>query len=362
MANRPLEIAMHIVAWGIIYAFPFYFMERESDIAHRVSFMLHFAVPVAMTVAFYLNYFVLAPLYLLRHRTHAYFLTNVLLLVILGVCMYLWQEAISTEYPLTDLSSIPIEQRRIPPPKWMLFVRDMSSLVLAISLSAVVRMSRRWSENEIALREAGRRQVEAELINLRNQVNPHFMINTLNNIYALTQFDTIKAQQAIQELSKLLRYVLADSQSTYVPLGKQLEFIRNYIALMRIRFSDNIHVDVQVDIRPNSSTLVPPLVFITLIENAFKHGISPVKPSFVFIKLTEDEELVSCEVVNSNFPKTRADKTASGVGLEQLKRRLDLLYPRAYTWVKGVNADGTEYRSLLKIEHKRYHIKKEEKS
>ena len=93
------------------------------------------------------------------------------------------------------------------------------------------------------------------------QINPHFLLNTLNNIYALIAFDTDKAQQAVQELSKLLRYVLYDNQQTYVPLGKETDFIRNYIELMRIRLSSNVQMTTQIDILPDSRTLIAPLIF-----------------------------------------------------------------------------------------------------
>ena len=120
--------------------------------------------------------------------------------------------------------------------------------------------------------------------NLRNQLNPHFLLNTLNNIYALIAFDSDKAQQAVQELSKLLRYVLYDNQQTYVPLCKEVDFIRNYIELMRIRLSANVQMITKFDIQPDSQTLIAPLIFISLIENAFKHGISLLnRVSSVFI-------------------------------------------------------------------------------
>jgi LytS/YehU family sensor histidine kinase len=213
-------------------------------------------------------------------------------------------------------------------------------------------MSSRWSENEAALKEAERSRTEAELKNLRSQINPHFLLNTLNNIYALVQFDTDKAQQAIQELSKLLRYVLYDNQQTYVPLSKEVDFIRNYIELMRIRLASNVEIIAQFDIRPNSQTPIASLIFISLIENAFKHGISPTQHSFIRIQLSENDEEVYCEIRNTNHPKNNKDKSGSGIGLEQVSRRLEILYPNAYSWSKGITEDGTEYVSQLSIQYK----------
>ncbi len=123
-----------------------------------------------------------------------------------------------------------------------------------------------------------------------------FLLNTLNNIYALIAFDSDKAQQAVQELSKLLRYVLYDNQQTYVPLCKEVDFIRNYIELMRIRLSSNVKMTTQFDILPDSRTLIAPFIFISLIENAFKHGISPTETSFISIRISESNKEVICEI------------------------------------------------------------------
>lgn len=131
-------------------------------------------------------------------------------------------------------------------------------------------MSARWTQNEAARKEAERNRTEAELKNLRNQLNPHFLLNTLNNIYALIAFDSDKAQQAVQELSKLLRYVLYDNQQTYVPLCKEVDFIRNYIELMRIRLSANVQMITKFDIQPDSQMLIAPLIFYLIDRECFQ--------------------------------------------------------------------------------------------
>ncbi|GAA6242653.1 hypothetical protein F030043B2_16950 [Bacteroides fragilis] len=235
------------------------------------------------------------------------------------------------------------------PPGWIFFVRDILSLIFTIGLSAAIRMSARWGEAEAARREAEKSRTEAELKNLRNQLNPHFLLNTLNNIYALIAFDSDKAQQAVQELSKLLRYVLYDNQQNYVPLCKEVDFIRNYIELMRIRLSGNVEVITQLDIQPDSQTKIAPLIFISLIENAFKHGISPTELSFIHILISENKEEIRCEIRNSCHPKTNMDKSGSGIGLEQVSKRLELSYPGRYRWDKAISEDGKEYISKLLI-------------
>ena len=340
-ARRPLEILIHIISWGIMFGFPFFFVERGNGIINWLAYVRHAAVPLSFMIAFYTNYFILVPRYLFQNQAKKYITYNIVLLLIIGLLLQLWQN-------LTfDPSMAP--KRQEMPPGWLFFARDMLSLVFTIGLSAAIRMSARWTQNEAARKEAEKSRAEAELKNLRNQLNPHFLLNTLNNIYALIAFDSDKAQQAVQELSKLLRYVLYDNQQTYVPLCKEVDFIRNYIELMRIRLSSNVKMTTRFDIKPDSQTLIAPLIFISLIENAFKHGISPTETSFISIRISENDKEVVCEICNSNHPKTTEDKSGSGVGLEQVSRRLEILYPKAYTWSKGVSKDGKVYESRLSI-------------
>ena len=341
-ARRPLEALIHVIGWGIMFGFPFFFVERENGNINWMAYVRHSAVPLSFMIVFYVNYFLLVPRYLFQSQNKRYITYNILLLCAIGLMLHLWRS-------LTfDRSFVPKHRSGVPP-GWLFFVRDMLSLVFTIGLSAAIRMSARWTQAEAARKEAERSRSEAELKNLRNQLNPHFLLNTLNNIYALIAFDTDKAQQAVQELSKLLRYVLYDNQQTYVPLGKETDFIRNYIELMRIRLSANVQMTTQIDIQPDSQTLIAPLIFISLVENAFKHGISPTERSFIHIHLAENDTEVICEISNSNHPKNITDKSGSGIGLEQVSRRLEILYPSQYTWQKGISEDGKEYKSRLSI-------------
>ncbi len=343
-ARRPLEILIHMISWGIMFGFPFFFVERGNGNINWLAYTRHLAVPLSFMIAFYVNYFILVPRYLFQSQAKKYIVYNIIFLCVIGILLHLWQS-------LTfDPSFTPKVKRPGMPPGWLFFLRDMLSLVFTIGLSAAIRMSARWTQNEAARKEAERSRTEAELKNLRNQLNPHFLLNTLNNIYALIAFDSDKAQQAVQELSKLLRYVLYDNQQTYVPLCKEVDFIRNYIELMRIRLSAHVQMTTKFDIQPDSQTLIAPLIFISLIENAFKHGISPTESSFISIHLLENDKEVICDIRNSNHPKTVEDKSGSGVGLEQVSRRLEILYPGAYTWSKGISEDEKVYESRLSIQ------------
>lgn len=230
-------------------------------------------------------------------------------------------------------------------------LRDLVLFVFAAALAAVIRTSQRWHQAELIREQAEAKQIEAELQNLRSQINPHFLLNTLNNIYALIAFDSEKAQSAVQDLSRLLRHLLYENRDMFTDLNKEIDFLRNYVALMRIRLSSNVKVEFTTEVPPDSPLQIAPLIFVSLIENAFKHGVSPTEPSFIRLHITADtgNGTVKCRIENSNFPKSGNDVSGSGVGLNQVQRRLELIYPQRYTWEKGVSKDGSYYYSYLTI-------------
>lgn len=344
--SRVIEALIHIIGWGIVIGFPFLMMTRSGFTMTWIDYLRHGSiVPLSFLIVFYVNYCYFIPRYLFEGRIKQYLLLNLLLIVGITVGAHLWQEYAFHNFIKENGES----RRHIGPPKWVFLTRDAFSMILTVGLSAAIRLSGRWVQVEAARREAEKSRTEAELKNLRNQLNPHFLLNTLNNIYALIAFDADKAQVAVQELSRLLRHVLYDNQQNFVPLCQEMDFIRNYIELMRIRLTSNVTVETQFDIRPESRTEIAPLIFISLIENAFKHGISPTEPSFICICFSETTDDIHCEITNSYHPKNEADKSGSGIGLEQVRKRLKLTYPGRHNWQQGLEENGEVYKSILSI-------------
>ena len=154
-------------------------------------------------------------------------------------------------------------------------------------LSVAIKMTDGWYRVAAIQRELEKERAEAELQNLKSQLNPHFLFNTLNNIYSLIAFSPEKAQEAVHDLSRLLRYVLYESSQPFVSLEKDFDFLRNYVELMRIRLPK--HVELKTNIVASSpGTLIAPLLFISLVENAFKHGVSNNKPSFIHLDIHQE--------------------------------------------------------------------------
>ena len=344
--NHSLEVPIHIITWVMIFFFPILFIDRQGNGVDWIEYIRHCVNPLAFCIIFYINYFELIPKLLLNKKTNRYILINIILILLMGISltffMHFFGHGPSHPGP-----------RHLFDIRWIFFIQNLFMMAVTVGLAAAIRMSQQWAKAEAARQEAEKSRSEAELKNLRSQLNPHFLLNTLNNIYALIAFNSDRAQEAVQELSKLLRHVLYDNQQSYVALSKETDFILNYIELMKIRLSKEVKVDVSIDIKPDSQTKIAPLIFISLIENAFKHGISPTEPSLIQIKLGENEDgEVYCDIRNSNFPKTIADKSGSGIGLEQVSKRLELMYPGRYQWIKNLSEDGNIYSSVLTIQTK----------
>ena len=337
---------IHALCWGLIIVFPL-FMYRQNDTMTDVyrHFLRSLDATVGYMVIFYLNYNVLVPKFLFENKRKRFVLYNILAIFVIVAITTWWWHLMGDLFP----NSNPRPASYNSPPRWTRFVQMSLMLILVVGLSTAIRMSQRWQKLQEAKKEAERIRSDAELKNLRNQLNPHFLLNTLNNIYALIAFDPEKAQVAVGELSKLLRHALYDNQKHFVPLYKEVEFIENYIDLMKIRVTNNVKINTNIDIDEDDSTPIAPLIFISLIENAFKHGISQAGEGEIDITITNKDDKITCEILNTNFPKRDNDKSGSGIGLEQVARRLELMYHDHYTWEKGLDSTTNKYFSKITL-------------
>lgn len=334
---------IHIVSWGVLLGFPFLFSGRDQSQSIPLDKYLHFLTTfVSFILIFYINYLYLIKRFLFRKQTMKYLLTNALLIVALIVVTQFIQEHIPH-----------LSERREPPfdPHWTEMIGFYLALgviySLITALSVAFKMTSGWYTIEAERKELERSRSEAELKNLKSQLNPHFLFNTLNNIYSLIAISQERAQETVHDLSRLLRYVMYESSHPEVPLERDLDFVRNYVELMRIRLPG--HVELKTEISCSQpGTPIAPLLFISLIENAFKHGVSNNKPSYIHIDIHQEEKNVVCRIENSNFPKkVDQDKSGSGIGLVNLERRLALLYPGNHSFV--CEQEGENYRCYLSI-------------
>ena len=202
--------------------------------------------------------------------------------------------------------------------------------LLLMGMNLGVKLYFRSQEDADILSQIEKHALERQLQYLKYQVNPHFLMNTLNNIHALVDIDPERAKASIVELSKLMRYVLYEGNNRLTPLSREVQFLNNYVRLMSMRYSDNVRISLDVpEVLPDS--LLPPLLLVIFVENAFKHGISYRTKSFVEISLQPhgDRLLFNCR--NSRQQKPQDENMKGGVGLSNVRRRLDLLFPGNYT-------------------------------
>ena len=202
--------------------------------------------------------------------------------------------------------------------------------LLLMGMNLGVKLYFRSQEDADILSQIEKHALERQLQYLKYQVNPHFLMNTLNNIHALVDIDPERAKTSIVELSKLMRYVLYEGNNRLTPLSREVQFLRNYVQLMSMRYTGNVSISLDVpEVLPDS--MLPPLLLVIFVENAFKHGISYRTKSFVEISLQPhgDRLLFSCR--NSRQQKPQDENMKGGVGLSNVRRRLDLLFPGNYT-------------------------------
>ena len=338
--NKHIAGLCHVALWAFLFLSPLTFW-RGTGIRF-VQYLMYCMQPLMLMIVFYANYLYLAPKFFVAGKHRYDLLINLVMITTFGIALHYWTDYANDLYgvhvrfddTINDVTNI---------------LRDCLNFAIFAGGSTALALARKWFTADQKLQESETARAKAELYNLRSQINPHFLLNTLNNIYALTAIDQERAQDAIQQLSKMLRHMLYDNQESSVALNDELQFLENYISLMKIRLSANVDVTFTHNVEV-PGVRIAPLIFISLIENAFKHGISPTEQSFVHIEINATDHDINCRIENSNHPKSNQDRSGHGIGLNQVQRRLDLAYPNHYKWVKGTNEDGTIYTSAIHID------------
>lgn len=181
-------------------------------------------------------------------------------------------------------------------------------------------------------------KTHAELMHLKSQVNPHFFFNTLNNLYGLVEKDPAKAQQLILKLSDMMRYSIYEGQNDWVSLSDEITYLENYMDLHRMRYHKDIAIRFDLDVQDRNVKIMP-LLFIIMVENAFKHGVEKLrKDAFVHIRLKATQQVIDFEIEN-NFD-TEEINSVAGIGLKNLKKRLELVYRKKYKLEEFLDREG----------------------
>ncbi len=314
---------VHTFLWCALYGLLLYpFIAESRPIPKDLVLKL-----MTATALFYLNYFYLVPKLLLKDRTLTYIALSLLLLLGVGLLSNGMLPRVPPPRGLDPPSNF------IRPPMgdfWSLRFALMPAIILGIPyiFGTMLRVYTEWQKNENLRKLVEKEKIQSELQFLKTQLNPHFLFNSLNTVYSLSVKRSADTSEAIINLSELMRYMLYEADKDLVSLGKELEYIKSYVALQRLRLADSENVTLKIS-GDDTGKSIPPLLFISFIENAFKYGTDYNGKTMVKINLSIKDTSIHLQVIN-HIGTYKAKSESSGVGLENIKNRLNYLYPDSH--------------------------------
>lgn len=345
--NKPAigEGLLYFTVWAMAFLVPILNSKMMSEEhIYLVNLFTAWSKLLPYILIFIINNTILVPLLLFKRRYVAYFAITALMLVVLFFSLEYYQNSIQRHsYAAGGELYIIHGRASFTDLAWHWNV--LLGMFLLGANCAIKYMFKSINDEQRMI-TLERQSLQAEMDYLKYQINPHFFMNTLNNIHALVDIDPEAAKHTVIELSKMMRYVLYDSESSLINVANDIRFIDNYINLMRIRYTDKVDIKMEVEEPLPASAQIPPLLLIVFVENAFKHGVSYNEASFVHINIRIAESRLHCRVSNSRHPQT---KTASGgVGLENVQKRLRLLFNEDFS-LKIDEKSESEYNVELSI-------------
>lgn len=343
-SSRFFESTFIILFWVLLFILPLFYQWVNSDaIQWNVIFNVWIDY-LPLLIIFCVNRFLLTPLFLFKKKTFVYLLSVITVIALTVVASITIRKEIPSQAPFPQHNRVGLqfpnsnktvikqapENRQAPAGTLPPYINLILLSILLVGFDTGMKLSVKWAETQQQKAEVEKENIKNELAFLRNQVSPHFLMNTLNNIHALVDFDTIEAKRSIAKLSTLMRYLLYESNDKPIPLNKEIKFIESYVELMKLRFCDDVRIQLNLpDNPPNIS--IPTLLFTNILENAFKYGISYEEASFVDINLVVYSNELEFTIKNSVHEKFKTFEN-SGIGIENTKKRLKLLYNTNYVF------------------------------
>ena len=322
-AEKKQEVVIYGILWLVVLALVpvvMYFQGHSIGQTFRFGDVLRIWLGILpFFVLFLLHNLLAAPLWVEKGKPGAYLAVTVVLMVLFGG--YVWA---------TRRGPGPMPPDG-PEPIFMPMAPELMKLLLGLLLLGVnlgVKYYLKSVRGERRMQELQAENLSRQLETLRYQINPHFFMNTLNNIHALVDIDPEQAKASIEEFSKLMRHVLYEGDRPTIPLSKEMDYLRHYVSLMKMRYADTVRIELSLP-EEDEGAEIPPLVLASFVENAFKHGISYDKPSFVHISVSLEEGKIMFRCSNTRQDSARVH--SHGVGLANVRGRLDLLYGDRYT-------------------------------
>jgi len=304
------RIAYHVYFWAFFFC-SWYLLVRTAEntalftIAYTLSIVGMAMFPVYIHFYFFERYFS-------RKRYTIYIALLITIIVVFGLLNY-------------QFFSHVFDDKNGP----FTFMLNVSFLII---ITTALKFVKHGIHQRLMMQEIKAKQLQTELDLLKTQIHPHFLFNTLNNLYGLARRKDTSAAEGISQLSHLMRYMIVDSRVDRIDLEKEVQQIQRLIDLQKLRFTEEDTVDIQFRIEGDVTHVqIPPMLLIPFVENAFKHGISLREPSFIHIHLRAGKNEVAFSVKNSNHDGHKTDESSHpGLGLRNVRRRLELLYPDAH--------------------------------
>lgn len=357
--HNKITLSLHALAWIIVIIIPLYLNNAfGGGNLHRLyEFYLH---TFSAAVIFYLGYLWLVPKYFLQDKKFTY------VIIVIGLILathyitnfieesYLFDPIQDEKFRDAMKSMTGKDENFRPPMKAFGFFNHFISSVLLSGFAIGLGVMEKLKQNEKKQKELEKEKLNSELAFLKNQISPHFFFNTLNNIYSLIGIDGPTAQDSVLKLSKLMRYLLYESEHGETMISSEIDFMNNYIDLMKLRLSSRVELKIDFP-KEFSDFSIPPLLFVPFIENAFKHGINSRDRSFINISMKIDNDEISFNAENSIGKSSQTgDLQHSGIGLENVRKRLGLLFPENYKL--NIEQDESIFRVDLSIQKKKSQV------
>jgi sensor histidine kinase YesM len=306
---------IHILFWCLILLFYVVFFGRKGENYFLTFLFTGLVMPVTIATTYFLNYF-LVPRFLLKEH---YFLFGLYFIYTLIGSLYF--EMIISYAVFIIVAELQIHN--MSPASIDIFFL-LASLLVVVFFGVAIKLLLHWRKSKEDYQILMRDKVEAELKFLKSQLNPHFLFNTLNNLYYLSSEKSDKTPQAILALSELLDYVLHEAKVDFVPIEKEIQQVKNYIALESLRYEDRLSIKFNI-LGDTITNKIAPMLLITLTDNAFKHGVMPsASKAWIEIKIECRQNVVNIQIGNSVCGKPKAN--SYGIGLDNLKSQLRLIY------------------------------------
>lgn len=339
--SRFTHYKLHHFAFWIAY-FVFWYLFYSQQLSTASAFVNSFITISVHGLAAYFNlYFLFNKLF--RQQLYLSYIVSIILTVLLAALI--WALALNSASIITNHSSL-----HIWAPKF--FMACFASITYTLGITMSLKMVKQWYERERVAENLERINMETELKYLKTQINPHFLFNSLNSLYALTLQKSDSAPELVLKLSEILRYVLYDGSERWVSLEKEINYLKSYLDLEKIRNGDRLELEFNINGNPKTKQ-VAPMLFLTFLENSFKHGINQkAEGGFVKIDMNigEDDLLFSIENSKPERKEKRINGKSGGIGLENIRKRLTLLYPDRHNL--NINDDGEKYSVQLSLQLK----------